>query len=192
MPQQYPVQFPLARPSLDNLQAICLHSDHRPRYPDSYFPPSGFGAMRRRASAVNNAESWFSTCCHGNQTWGMDVTLCCATQAVSLTFCKCKIRTRHLASCHPRSVLLLLFLIGLIIMQQSHFLSKQWDIMNHKMLLLSSVINRLDPKPVWFPLNNQILSLTLKDHPVVNVWSVTSCTLPGAPNKQSLLCMFLY
>lgn len=117
MPQEYPVQFPLARPSLDNIQAICLHSDHRPRYPDSYFPSSGFGSQRRRASAVNNAESWFSMCCQGNQTWGTDVTLCCATQAVSLTFSKCNIRTRHLVCCHPRSALLLLFLIGLIVIQ---------------------------------------------------------------------------
>ncbi|XP_076594270.1 extracellular matrix protein 1 [Chaetodon auriga] len=87
----YPVQFPVARPSFDNLQAICLHGDHRPRYPDSYFPDSGFGQQKRRASAVNKAESWFSTCCKGNQTWGSEVTLCCATQAWELSvqsFCE--------------------------------------------------------------------------------------------------------
>ncbi|CAJ1062249.1 extracellular matrix protein 1-like [Xyrichtys novacula] len=87
----YEVQFPLGRPTADNLEAICLHGDHRPRYPDSYFPASGFGQLRRRASAINRAESWFSTCCKGNQTWGREVTLCCATQAWELsvqTFCE--------------------------------------------------------------------------------------------------------
>ncbi|XP_019747733.1 extracellular matrix protein 1 [Hippocampus comes] len=87
----YPVQFPLGRPTSDNLQAVCLHGDLRPRYPDSYFPRSGFGKLRRQASAVNNAESWLSTCCAGNQTWGTEVTLCCATQAWELSvenFCE--------------------------------------------------------------------------------------------------------
>ncbi|KAF7669753.1 hypothetical protein LDENG_00146940 [Lucifuga dentata] len=55
----YNIQFPLGRPSSTNLQAICLYGDCRPRYPDSYFPASSFGAMKRRAAAVNNAESWF-------------------------------------------------------------------------------------------------------------------------------------
>ncbi|XP_070767919.1 extracellular matrix protein 1-like [Enoplosus armatus] len=87
----YPVQFPLGRPTSDNLQAICLHGDLRPRYPDSYFPDSGFGQQKRRASAVNKAESWFGTCCKGNQTWEREVTLCCATQAWELSvasFCE--------------------------------------------------------------------------------------------------------
>ncbi|XP_047189385.1 extracellular matrix protein 1 [Scophthalmus maximus] len=81
----YPVQFPLSRPTPDNLQAICHNGDRRPTYPVSYFPASGFGQQRRRASAVNNAESWFSTCCEGNQTWGMEGTLCCAKQAWELS-----------------------------------------------------------------------------------------------------------
>lgn len=81
--QKYPVDFPLAQPSADNLQAICLHGAHRPHYPDSYFPNSSFSHQRRRASAVNKAESWFSSCCQKNETWGSEVTLCCATQAVS-------------------------------------------------------------------------------------------------------------
>ncbi|XP_035861823.1 extracellular matrix protein 1-like isoform X2 [Sander lucioperca] len=87
----YPVQFPLGRPTADNLQAICLHGDHRPRYPGSYFPSSGFGQLVRRANAVNMAESWFSMCCKGNQTWDREVTLCCATQAWELSvqsFCE--------------------------------------------------------------------------------------------------------
>ncbi|XP_065813925.1 extracellular matrix protein 1 [Labrus bergylta] len=81
----YRVQFPLGRPTSDNLQAICHHGDLRPRYPISYFPDSGFGQQRRRASAVNRAESWFSMCCKGNQTWEREVTLCCATQAWELS-----------------------------------------------------------------------------------------------------------
>uniref|UniRef100_A0A3Q4AJU5 Extracellular matrix protein 1b n=1 Tax=Mola mola TaxID=94237 RepID=A0A3Q4AJU5_MOLML len=87
----YPVQFPLARPSRNNLMAICIHSDHRPRYPNSYFPASGFGQQKRRASAVNTAESWFSTCCQGNEMWGREATLCCAIQAWELSvqsFCQ--------------------------------------------------------------------------------------------------------
>lgn len=79
----YEVQFPLGRPTSDNLRAICVNGDRRPSYPESYFPASGFGQQKRKASAVNKAESWFSTCCQGNQTWGTEVTLCCATQAVS-------------------------------------------------------------------------------------------------------------
>ncbi|XP_068998901.1 extracellular matrix protein 1 [Embiotoca jacksoni] len=87
----YPVQFPLGRPTSDNLQAICLHGNHRPRYPNSYFPESGYGQGRRRAEAVNMGEFWFSTCCKGNQTWEREVTLCCATQAWELSvelFCE--------------------------------------------------------------------------------------------------------
>ncbi|KAM4579679.1 uncharacterized protein PAE49_004867 [Odontesthes bonariensis] len=89
--EQYPVQFPLSRPTSDNIQAICLQGDHRPRYPNSYFPNSGFGQQRRRAAAVNNAEAWFSTCCKENQTSETDVVLCCATQAWELSvelFCE--------------------------------------------------------------------------------------------------------
>ncbi|KAM9806841.1 extracellular matrix protein 1-like [Syngnathus typhle] len=87
----YPVEFPLGRPTSDNLHAICHNGDLRPRYPNSYFPRSGFGQLRRRASAINNAESWLSSCCAGNQTWGTEVTLCCATQAWELSvenFCE--------------------------------------------------------------------------------------------------------
>ena len=68
----------------NNLQAICLHGNHRPRYPDTYFPASGFGQLKRRALAVNLAESLFSVCCTANQTRGQDQTLCCVKQAVSI------------------------------------------------------------------------------------------------------------
>ncbi|CAG6015427.1 unnamed protein product [Menidia menidia] len=87
----YPVQFPLSRPTSDNIQAICLYRDQRPRYPHSYFPASGFGQQKRQAEAVNNAEAWFDTCCKENQTSERDVTLCCATQAWELSvslFCE--------------------------------------------------------------------------------------------------------
>ncbi|KAM4601087.1 extracellular matrix protein 1 [Polymixia lowei] len=87
----YPVQFPPGRPTPTNLQAICLHGDRRPRYPDTYFPQSGFGQLKRRATAVNHAESLFSMCCKGNQNWDQEVTLCCVRQAWRLavdSFCK--------------------------------------------------------------------------------------------------------
>lgn len=81
--ESYPVQFPLARPSSENLNAICFHGDHRPRYPKSYFPQSGYDQQKRMADAVNMAEAWFETCCKHNQTEETDreVTLCCVTQA---------------------------------------------------------------------------------------------------------------
>ncbi|XP_034409810.1 extracellular matrix protein 1-like [Cyclopterus lumpus] len=87
----YPVQFPLGRPTSDNLQAICLNGEYRPSYSKSYFPDSGFGQQKRKANTVNKAESWLSTCCKGNQTWGKEVTLCCATKAWELSiqsFCE--------------------------------------------------------------------------------------------------------
>ncbi|XP_061838514.1 extracellular matrix protein 1 [Nerophis lumbriciformis] len=100
----YHVQFPLGRPTANNLEALCLNGDLRPRYPNSFFPRSGFGQQRRRANAVNNAESWFSTCCKGNQTWGSDVTLCCVTQAWELSleqFCTedSSVKDRHYHCC---------------------------------------------------------------------------------------------
>ncbi|KAE8288809.1 hypothetical protein D5F01_LYC12685 [Larimichthys crocea] len=106
-PQEYPVQFPLARPSSDNLQAICLNGDRRPRYPQSYFPPSYFSKQRREGSAVNEAESWFSTCCKGNETWGLEATLCCATQAWELSvhnFCEAdaSVKDRLYECCRKR------------------------------------------------------------------------------------------
>ncbi|KAG7282149.1 hypothetical protein CRUP_034896, partial [Coryphaenoides rupestris] len=85
----YPVQFPPARPMSNNFQAICLHGEHRPRYPDTYFPASGFGQLKRRAIAVNLAEILFSDCCADNQT--QDMTLCCVRQAwkqMVATFCE--------------------------------------------------------------------------------------------------------
>lgn len=78
--------FPPGRPSHKNLQAICLHSIHRPRYP-FYSPPLNGGSdFRRRAEAVNRVESWYSACCHGNgKQQVQEVTLCCVTQAVSVS-----------------------------------------------------------------------------------------------------------
>uniref|UniRef100_A0A8C4Z954 Extracellular matrix protein 1b n=1 Tax=Gadus morhua TaxID=8049 RepID=A0A8C4Z954_GADMO len=87
----YPVVFPPGRPMPNNLQAICLHGDHRPRYPDTYFPASGFGQLKRRALAVNLAESLFSECCAADQTRGQNLTLCCVKQAwkqMVATFCE--------------------------------------------------------------------------------------------------------
>ncbi|KAK2910232.1 extracellular matrix protein 1-like [Channa argus] len=102
--EQYPVKFPLGRPTSDNLEAICLYGDRRPRYPDSYFPRSGFGSEMRRGKAVNEAESFFSTCCEGRQTWELEVTLCCTTQAWELSiesFCneEFSIKTSHYSCC---------------------------------------------------------------------------------------------
>ncbi|KAK5862293.1 hypothetical protein PBY51_017704 [Eleginops maclovinus] len=78
---EYPVEFPLGRPTSDNIHAICINGDHRPRYPDSYFPTSGYGKLKRMASSVNKLENLFSSCCGSNHTWGTEVTLCCAFKA---------------------------------------------------------------------------------------------------------------
>uniref|UniRef100_A0A672Z6E0 Extracellular matrix protein 1b n=1 Tax=Sphaeramia orbicularis TaxID=375764 RepID=A0A672Z6E0_9TELE len=103
--KDYPVQFPLSRPNSDNLQAICDHGDHRPRYPVSYFPSSGYGQQRRRAGFVNMAEALFRICCQGNQTWEREVTLCCATQAWEMSvqsFCEedTSVKDRIYSCCH--------------------------------------------------------------------------------------------
>lgn len=81
--RSYDVQFPLARPTSRKVQAICLHSERRPRYPQSYFPSGGYGQQRRQGSAINRLESWYATCCQNNETSPMEVTMCCVTQAVS-------------------------------------------------------------------------------------------------------------
>lgn len=114
--ERYPVQFPLARPSSENIQAICLHGDRRPRYPASYFPASGYGVYKRQADAVNTLEVWFGNCCRDNQT--EEVTLCCAIQAWEKSvshFCKvdfsikaphfhcCKISDSERLSCFDNS-----------------------------------------------------------------------------------------
>lgn len=75
--------FPPAKPSLANLNAICLYGIGRARYPASYFPSSGYAYARRAGNAVNRLEAWFSQCCHGGVAWGKGQILSCAKQAVS-------------------------------------------------------------------------------------------------------------
>ncbi|XP_053743541.1 extracellular matrix protein 1-like [Synchiropus splendidus] len=105
--EDHRVQFPLARPTPDNLQAICQHADYRPNYPESYFPASGFGYLKREADAVNNAESWFRACCKENQTQNEETTLCCAIQAWELSiqsFCEesSSVKDRQYKCCRLR------------------------------------------------------------------------------------------
>ncbi|XP_051526387.1 extracellular matrix protein 1-like [Myxocyprinus asiaticus] len=73
--------FPPARPSLNNLNAICLHGNGRSRYPASYFPPSGYAYARRAGKAINRVEAWFSDCCFGGVAQGNEQILCCANKA---------------------------------------------------------------------------------------------------------------
>ncbi|KAI7798984.1 putative extracellular matrix protein 1-like [Triplophysa rosa] len=73
--------FPPAKPSLTNLNAICLHGSGRARYPASSFPPSGYAYARRAGNAVNRLEAWFSQCCNGDVARGNEQILCCAKQA---------------------------------------------------------------------------------------------------------------
>ncbi|XP_028986204.1 extracellular matrix protein 1-like [Betta splendens] len=105
--ERYYVQFPLGRPTSDNLQSICANGDRRPRYPKSYFPSSGFSGQGRKGSSVNKAEAWFSICCNGNPTWTTNVTLCCLTRAWEQSikvYCReeFSIKTSHFHCCKER------------------------------------------------------------------------------------------
>ncbi|XP_045574922.1 extracellular matrix protein 1 isoform X1 [Salmo salar] len=99
------VLFPPGQPSPNNLQAICLHSSRRPRYPAYSLPQTGFGYLRRQGDAINRIESWYSACCHRNGTQQVqEVTLCCVTQAweqTLSTFCtdEFSVKTRHHHCC---------------------------------------------------------------------------------------------
>uniref|UniRef100_A0AAZ3PMP1 Extracellular matrix protein 1 n=1 Tax=Oncorhynchus tshawytscha TaxID=74940 RepID=A0AAZ3PMP1_ONCTS len=99
------VLFPPGQPSPNNLQAICLHSSRRPRYPAYSLPQTGFGYLRRQGDAINRIESWYSACCHRNGTQQVqEVTLCCVTQAweqALSTFCsdEFSVKTRHYHCC---------------------------------------------------------------------------------------------
>ncbi|KAK3551223.1 hypothetical protein QTP70_013826 [Hemibagrus guttatus] len=97
------IPFPLARPTMGNILAICHYSNLRPRYTKDMLPKSGFGYLYRQASAVNQLESWFSVCC-SNGTQDEEITLCCAQQAweISLSnFCREEfgIKTSHYPCC---------------------------------------------------------------------------------------------
>ncbi|XP_036395120.1 extracellular matrix protein 1 [Megalops cyprinoides] len=96
------VPFPPARPSSDNLPAICLHGAGRPRYPHHSLPQSGYSHLYRYADAIHRVESWYSVCCQGNKTQAE--TLCCAQQAwehALSQFCEEEftIKTRHYHCC---------------------------------------------------------------------------------------------
>lgn len=78
------VPFPPARPTAQNLAAICHQGHSRPRYLASFFPASGASHFRRRGKAINRLESWFSLCCSGQVAQQSNQILCCAQQAVSL------------------------------------------------------------------------------------------------------------
>ncbi|KAL0985382.1 hypothetical protein UPYG_G00156180 [Umbra pygmaea] len=98
------VVFPPGQPTPDNLQAICLHSSRRPRYPASFYPSSGFDHHWHQGDAVNRIESWYSTCCHGNWTQKVDLMLCCVRQAWDQsisTFCEVEfsVKTSHYFCC---------------------------------------------------------------------------------------------
>ncbi|KAM6967471.1 extracellular matrix protein 1-like [Aplochiton taeniatus] len=75
------VLFPPGQPTLANLQAICLHSRHRPRYPPHSLPLTGFSWKRMEGDAINLVESWFGMCCQDKGSQGQEVTLCCVKQA---------------------------------------------------------------------------------------------------------------
>ncbi|XP_039976857.1 extracellular matrix protein 1 [Xiphias gladius] len=75
------VPFPPARPTAQNLAAICHQGQGRPRYLASFFPASGASHFRRRGNAINRLESWYSLCCSGQVAQQSHQILCCAQQA---------------------------------------------------------------------------------------------------------------
>lgn len=99
------VAFPPGRPSPDNIEAICLDSTGRPRYPPGSLPQSGFSHLSRQADALHRAEAWYSQqCCQGNWQGDLGRTLCCARQAWEKAmdeFCndEFSIKTRHHHCC---------------------------------------------------------------------------------------------
>lgn len=81
------IPFPLARPNMNNIRAICQYSNLRPRYTKDMLPRNGFGYLHRQTDAVNRLESWFTVCC-SNYTQDEGMNLCCAQQAVRTQTCK--------------------------------------------------------------------------------------------------------
>ncbi|XP_056154845.1 extracellular matrix protein 1-like [Lampris incognitus] len=75
------VPFPPARPTAENLAAICQHGQGRPRYPPRYFPRTGVSHFVRRGDAVNRLESWYGACCGEQTAQENSAVLCCAQQA---------------------------------------------------------------------------------------------------------------
>lgn len=75
------VPFPPGYPSASTLSAICHQGKGRPRYPDSFFPPSGVSHWRRRGTAINRLEAWFAYCCSGEVAQTSSQILCCTQQA---------------------------------------------------------------------------------------------------------------
>ncbi|XP_018590564.2 extracellular matrix protein 1 isoform X1 [Scleropages formosus] len=103
------VLFPPARPSMDNLPALCRYSDSRPRYPSDSFLVSGLDYLHRQGDAINRVESWYSTCCSENGIMEnkTELTLCCARQAwehALSQFCEeeFSIKTSHYQCCKIR------------------------------------------------------------------------------------------
>ncbi|XP_034456110.1 extracellular matrix protein 1 [Hippoglossus hippoglossus] len=75
------VPFPPARPTAQNLAAICHQGQGRPRYPAGFFPRSGSSHYQRRGNAINRLESWYHLCCSGQVAQQSHQILCCAQQA---------------------------------------------------------------------------------------------------------------
>ncbi|XP_044028603.1 extracellular matrix protein 1 [Siniperca chuatsi] len=75
------VPFPPARPTAQNLAAICHEGEGRPRYLASFFPRSGASHFVRCGKAINRLESWYSFCCSGQEALENNQILCCAQQA---------------------------------------------------------------------------------------------------------------
>ncbi|KAF3834073.1 hypothetical protein F7725_025277 [Dissostichus mawsoni] len=87
------VPFPPACPTAENLAAVCLQGQGRPRYLSSFFPNSRVSHFHRRGNAINRMESWFSLCCRGQQDqnhtscecWKQALSQFCTEEASTMT-----------------------------------------------------------------------------------------------------------
>lgn len=68
--------------SLENLNAICVHGNGRPRFPASCISSSHYRYFHRAGTAVNRVEAWFSECCQKGVSYGCQQIVWCAKQAV--------------------------------------------------------------------------------------------------------------
>ncbi|XP_036372227.1 extracellular matrix protein 1 [Megalops cyprinoides] len=96
--------FPPARPSLSNIDAICVHgAGRRANHPHS-LPTTGFSYLQRQADAINQMESLYSACCQSYSTRDRALTLSCAERAwedVLRIYCvdEFSVKTSHYHCC---------------------------------------------------------------------------------------------
>ncbi|KAI1901485.1 hypothetical protein AGOR_G00034920 [Albula goreensis] len=75
------VPFPPGRPHSSNLNSICTHGPHRPRYPKDSLPTNFFSYIHRQVDAINRLEESYQVCCKVYTPQNTDSTLSCVSKA---------------------------------------------------------------------------------------------------------------